>query len=88
MMPLSMDDYRSLAGYFNRESVTFLGNETDPITGAVFALGSSLILANFSTLAEEISFRGMMLQNTDIHQSSLYFGAASSAEHAYTERFG
>ena len=68
------DDYRRLTAYFARDSVPFLGLEVHPVAGAALALGSSLLLANMSTLSEEMIFRGHLLREKGIHVSSLIFG--------------
>ena len=75
-LSFTSDDYLKIGSFFKRESVNFFGCPMRPAAGAALALGSSLLLANFSTLAEEISFRGDLLRNSDIHYSSIIFGVA------------
>lgn len=44
------DDYRQIGTFFTQESVLFLGIDVPPAAGAAMALGSSLLLANMSTM--------------------------------------
>lgn len=75
---LDSSNIYDVANYFNRESVSFLGWEVPPLAGFSLALGSSILLANMSTLAEEITFRGHLLRENGIHLSSITFGGLHS----------
>ena len=76
LLSLEPADFRAAAEFFTRDTVPFLGMDVHPTAGLAMALGSSLLLANMSTVAEEISFRGHLLRRKGLHVSSIIFGGA------------
>ncbi len=73
---VTVDEWSSAGSFFTRDSVPFMGADMHPAAATSLALLSSVLLANFSTVTEELVFRGHLLRQSGIHFSSLYFGAA------------
>ncbi len=73
---VAVDEWSSAGSFFRRDTVPFMGADMHPAAAASLALLSSVLLANFSTVTEEVVFRGHLLRQSGVHFSSLYFGAA------------
>lgn len=67
-------DRTDFADYFARESVPFLGADVSPAAGLALAAGSAILIANANAVWEEISYRGLQLQNRGVVGSSVRFG--------------
>jgi membrane protease YdiL (CAAX protease family) len=75
LYPMTLDDWRTLGGYFQRDHVDFLGHSVSPAAGLGFtALGAVTLVAANAAL-EEITYRGMLQDRMGVVGSALFFGA-------------
>lgn len=75
LSPITLEEWRKVGGFFRRDRVDFLGTKVSPAVGLGLTTLGALTLVAANAALEEISFRGMLLDQMGIVGSSLYFGA-------------
>jgi hypothetical protein len=70
----SVSDFQNIGNYFHQNTVRFFNAPVSPLAGLGLVLASAMILNTAVAPFEEISFRGISLNNDGQLGSSLYFG--------------
>lgn len=75
LYPLTLDDWRAMGSFFQRDRVSFLGTSVSPVVGLGLTAAGALSLVAANAALEEILFRGILLDRMGVVGSSVYFGA-------------
>jgi hypothetical protein len=73
---LQSSDFHSIGNFFTKNNVPFMGLSVKPVTGFTLNLITTAILVLANAAWEEITFRGLLLEQSGITVSSLNFGLA------------
>lgn len=72
----SMDEFKNVPKFFQRDKVDFMGTQFNPFIAVVLALVTNMIIVLANATWEEIFFRGIILEDSGLTNSSLFFGTA------------
>lgn len=75
LYPMTIDDWRSVGGFFQRDRVNFLGHSVSPSVGLGLTVAGATVLVAANAALEEIAFRGMVQDRMGVVGQAVYFGA-------------